>query len=141
MADGSKKSIEKLEKGDVVLGQDDAHNEVLEMETPDIGARKLYAFNGGDFFVTEEHPFWLKSGQWAAINPEATLKERKDFSELYGDIKKLEIGDILQLENNNFMTLEKIESRDRHNPKMPVYNPRLSGNKTYYANGFLVHNK
>ena len=141
LADGTEKSIERLVAGDVLLGMDGVHNTVIEMEVPFIGDRVLYAFNGGNFFVTAEHPFMLETGQWASIDPEATEEEQPGFEEKYGKIKSLEVGDVVVLKDNKKLKLEIIESRDRYTKTMPVYNPVLDGNHTYYADGFLVHNK
>jgi hypothetical protein len=141
MADGTEKAIERLVAGDIVLGMDGAHNTVLDMEVPPIGDRVLYAFNGGNFFVTREHPFMLETGQWASINPNATKDEKPAFTEKYGDIKSLEVGDVILTKDGQKVKLETIESRDRYTKTMPVYNPVLDGNHTYYADGFLVHNK
>ena len=146
MADGSEKNIEELQIGDVLLGMDGAHNKVIRMEVPKLkdrpeNDRSIYAFNGGDFFVTSEHPFMLETGQWASINPPMTYIRQPRFKEKYGEVKKLEIGDVIVRLNGEKETIEKIESRDRYSADMPVYNPTLDGNSTYYANGFLVHNR
>lgn len=140
MADGSEKAIENVQVGDVVSGMDGAENEVLKVHIVPVADRELYAFNGGDFFVTHEHPFMTTDG-WKSIKPEATLEWNPKFIEQFGDIKPLQEGDILIKENGEKVTLETIESRDRYPHDMPVYNFQLTGNQTYYADGYLVHNK
>lgn len=141
MSDGTEKAIEKIVSGDIVIGMDGTTNTVTGVEVPPIGERVLYAFNGGNFFVTREHPFMLENGQWASINPNATEHEQPGFEKKYGRMKSLVVGDTIILKDNKKMTLATIESRDRYTKTMPVYNLLLDGNHTYYADGFLVHNK
>ncbi len=141
MADGTEKAIEWIQTGEKVLGMDGMVNTVTGVEIPYLGERLLYAFNGGSFFVTEEHPFRLESGQWASISPEATSDEQPEFEEKFGKVKPLKVGDTIVMKNGKTMTLETIESRGRNTKTMPVFNLLLDGNHTYYADGFLVHNK
>jgi hypothetical protein len=140
MADGSKKSIEDVNIGDQVLGADGQINNVEEIILHDIKERSLYSFNGGSFFVTAEHPFMTEQG-WKAIDPELTINLNADFVAEHGKPNVLMVGDKLVLETGEMMLLETIESRDRYPVKMPVYNLRVDGNSTYYADGYLVHNK
>ena len=74
MADGSLRAIEAIEVGDQVLGRDGRVNTVMEIERVPLGRRKLYAFNGGRPFVTEEHPFMTRHG-WRSIEPDSTREE------------------------------------------------------------------
>ena len=141
LADGNERAIELIKAGDLVLGMDGQYNTVTGVEVPPIGDRELYAFNGGNYFVTREHPFMLDTGQWASINPDATEEEQPGFGDKYGAVKSLQVGDTIVLKNGGKMTLETIESRGRYTKTMPVYNLLLDGNHTYYADGFLVHNK
>lgn len=141
MADGTEKAIEWIQAGEKVLGMDGMINTVTGVEIPYLGERLLYAFNGGNFFVTEEHPFRLESGQWASISPEATSDEQPEFEEKFGKVKPLKVGDTIVMKDGKTMTLETIESRGRNTKTMPVFNLLLDGNHTYYADGFLVHNK
>src|SRR5690606_13230117 len=53
-------------------------NRVVEIETPLLGDRKLYAFGDMPAFVTAEHPFMTREG-WKSIDPEATLEETGTF--------------------------------------------------------------
>ena len=90
--------------------------------------------------MTAEHPFMTEEG-WKAIDPELTINRNADFVEQYGKPNVLKVGDVLIKENGKKMLIETIESRDRYPTKMPVYNLRVNGNSTYYADGYLVHNK
>ena len=74
MADGSLRAIDTIKVGDQVLGRDGRVNTVMEIERVPLGRRKLYAFNGGRPFVTEEHPFMTRHG-WRSIEPDSTREE------------------------------------------------------------------
>ena len=74
MADGTTKPIALVERSAIcVLGQTGV-NRVEAIERPLLGARRLYALNGGASFVTSEHPFQTEEG-WKAIDPAATAAE------------------------------------------------------------------
>ncbi|MFH1375672.1 MAG: Hint domain-containing protein, partial [Patescibacteria group bacterium] len=109
-------------------------NTVIAFDHVKLGNRKLYSFNGGGFFVTGEHPFMSKEGVWKSIDPQATLRENPQLV-----VEQLEIGDVL-LTQDGEVEIKQIdfESAD---PETPLYNFVLGGNNTYYADGYLVHNK
>lgn len=138
MADGSKKPIEDLEPGDQLLGQNGSVNTVQKLNIRPLLDYDLYAINGSNFYVTAEHPFMTPEG-WKSIDPEKTLREAPDdFKE--GEISKLETGDFLIHENGELVEVKTIEGRGRYPRNMPVYNPSVTGDNTYFADGLLVHN-
>ncbi len=132
MADGSLKAIEAVKIGDVLEGET-SDNTVLAFHRPPKSDGILYGFNGGAPFVTAEHPFMTTKG-WKSINPEKTKREHIGI-----EVTKLEKGDELVTEHGT----EKIEMiTSKEVPQdTPLYNFVLSGDRTYYADGFLVHNK
>jgi hypothetical protein len=132
MADGSKKNIQDVQIGDVLKG-DTTDNTVLGYHQPTLDDGKLYGFNGGEAFVTAEHPFMTTKG-WKSINPEKTKKEHIGIS-----VTTLEIGDVLVTEKG-FVTIKSIQSKDAPTTTK-LYNFILDGDHTYYADGYLVHNK
>jgi hypothetical protein len=134
MSDGSSKNIKDVEVGDKVLGSGGTYNTVVDIETPDLGKRKLYSFNGGELFVTNEHPFMSSDG-WKAINSQETYKEQPKLAE---KVTNLEVGDVLVTDDGN-VEVDTIDSSVADN--QVVYNLLLEENNTYYANGYLVHNK
>lgn len=157
MADGTTKAIGDVAIGDLVLGEGGCVNRVMEIETPCLGERKLYAFNDGAPFVTAEHPFMTRDG-WKSIDPEATFAETGHFR-----VASLAAGDELVVLANvsaravpmaagdpaamtemvvetAHLALARIDA-DEDDPARTVYNLRLNGNNTYFANAFLVHNK
>ena len=131
MADGTKKPINELKVGDVVRGET-RYNKVLK--APEIKKEaKLYGFNGGEKFVTEAHPFKTLDG-WKAINPQETPKEGHDI-----EVTKLMVGDMIIREDGSHFEVKSIDATDDQD--LTVYNPVLDGDNTYYADGYLVHNK
>jgi len=151
MADGSETRICDIKVGDRVMSGEGRINAVVAVETPRLSGRKLYAFNGGDFFVTAEHPFLTPAG-WKAIDPVATAEENPALT-----VASLAAGDLLTVaipsgagtQGNlavalalatRLMPLERIDSIEA-DPRMVVYNLLLDGDHSYVANGFVVHNK
>jgi len=132
MADGTNKNIEDVEIDEEILGQNGA-NKVIDYDRPKLGDRKLYSFNGGKAFVTSEHPFMTEGG-WKSIDPEETLKENPNLT-----VAILNIGDVI-ITDSESITIESIESHEG-NAENTVYNFKLDGDHSYYADGYLVHNK
>lgn len=152
MADGSSKPIALVTVGDHVLGRDGSINRVHAIDTPELGERRLYAFNGGAPFITHEHPLLTGRG-WAAINPAATADENPSLA-----VETLVVGDTLfrlvaakvpamatgpadtaEVE----LATEPLASIVPHvaDPATQLYNLLLDQDHTYFANGYLVHNK
>lgn len=134
MCDGTQKFIADVKIGDAVLGVDGEENIVLEYDRPLVGRREVYSFNDGKPFVTAEHPFMTSEG-WKALNPLLTVQEG-----WLDPIGSLGIGDYLEGLGQPLIELKAFEAH-KFDPQTPLYNFKLSGNHTYYANGFLVHNK
>ncbi|MCP4471570.1 MAG: hypothetical protein GY815_12965 [Gammaproteobacteria bacterium] len=133
MADGSDKQIADVKKGEAVLGMNHEKNIVTDIEVPDLGARSVYSFNDGKPFVTHEHPFMTSNG-WKSLSPVETQSEHGMV------VKTLAEGDFLETLGRVYTELDQIDVHT-FDPETPVYNLLLSGNNTYYAAGFLVHNK
>lgn len=133
LADGSTKPMTELKQGDVVRGK--KHDNTVLAVPNHVNAGTIYGFNGGKPFVTGGHPFWTKDG-WKAIDPSLTLAD----DERHGvKAAKLQIGDKLWLSNGKRLEITSIDAHDA-DPSQ-VFNPVVSGDHTYYANGILVHNK
>ena len=131
LANGKEIPIERLKAGDILLGPGGTHNKVIKLQIDPKKDWKVYAFNGGRYFVTRNHVFQTTTG-WAAINPESALRENPQLK-----IRKLKIGDVL-ITLKGSMRIEKITSKIiKHSV---VYSPELDGDHEYYADGFLVHN-
>jgi hypothetical protein len=151
LAGGGEKRIEEVRVGDLVLGRDGAVNTVTGIERPRLGGRLLYGFNGGRAFVTAEHPFWTAEG-WKAIDPAATARENPRLR-----VGALAVGDrIAAVEalaaRSGVVPVSYAPARVRDiaidaiaavraDPDTVVYNLLLDGDHTYFADGYLVHNK
>ncbi len=152
MADGSRKPIALVTIGDDVLGQDGTPNRVEAIDMPYLGDRQLYAFNDDIPFITHEHPLMTGRG-WAAINPAATAVENPSLP-----VETLLVGDALyrlaaarvpamatgSAESAEIeLTTERLVSIVPHyaDPATRLYNLLLDQDHTYFANGYLVHNK
>lgn len=154
MADGTTRPIEEVTVGDLVIGAGGAVNRVESIETPQLGGRLLYALNDGYAFVTAEHPFMTDEG-WKAVDPAATSRENPALI-----VGKLQVGDRLHAlcgvlaavgagvgsgSSSVEIDVAQIElhgiDQQTADANMVVYNLRLDGNHTYFANDLLVHNK
>lgn len=154
MADSSEKPIELIEIGDRVMGLDGATNRVVAIERPRLGGRGLYALGGGRHFVTPEHPFFTRAG-WKAIDPVATRSENpslavgrlRAFDEVAVarfDIQGGSVGNLaLALPLALTLAYRPVGriTACAADPLTLVYNLILDGDHTYFADGFLVHNK
>lgn len=131
LADGTQKNIQDVKIGDVLKGET-TNNTVVGFHRPILDG-KLYSFNGGRYFVTEEHPFKTTDG-WKSINPAKTALENIGIT-----VTQLKVGDTL-LTDEGSVKLNSIDGK--YMPETtPLYNFKLDGDHTYYADGYLVHNK
>ncbi len=145
MADGSRKSIEDVKVGDMVIGYnidtgEFREAEVLQLESPVREGLYTIGFEDGSTIqVTNEHPFYVKKADgketWASIVPEETYKETKSID----DVASLEEGDRILREDKTWLLVEDISYTDG---TVKTYNLReVSGYDNFYADGLLVHNK
>jgi hypothetical protein len=132
MADGTNKNIQDVKIGDILKGEK-TNNKVLGFHDPKLNDKKLYSFNGGRYFVTAEHPFKTIDG-WKSINPVLTAKENIGIT-----VTELKVGDTLITETGKVL-LKTIDSKN-DKADTQLYNFILDGDHTYYADGYLVHNK
>ncbi|HWC57506.1 MAG TPA: hypothetical protein VG621_00940 [Candidatus Paceibacterota bacterium] len=132
LANGTKENIEDVKVGDVLKG-DTTNNVVVGFHRPLLNDDKLYAFNGGSYFVTAEHPFMTTEG-WKSIDPTKTRDENIGIT-----VTPLHVGDRL-VTDHGLVTITTIESKSAP-ANTQLYNFFLTGDHTYYADGYLVHNK
>ena len=137
MADGSLKNIQDVQIGEKVVGRNGEISPVLGVHRPSVkesaGGNKVYAFNGGRFFVTAEHPFLTTEG-WKAIDPVISKEKHPEIS----SIAHLKIGDTL-ITDHGKVVINSITSKEV-DPDTTVYNLILGGDHTYIADGYIVHN-
>lgn len=154
MADGTSTPIEQISIGDSVLGSDGTPNRVLDVATPLLGDRPLYSLNGGGYFVAASHPFMTQNG-WKSLDPSATTARQPELEvgllqvgdqvrTLLGVLAPVGSGDLgvaahSEIETE-YMLIERIDKTDA-DPSTPLFNLRLDGDHTYFANDRMVHNK
>jgi len=119
MLDGSKKSIENLNVGDLVKSWDSEKGIVNGTVTRTFrGKTEAYLIINGKLRVTPSHPFYVNGNLVEAGN--------------------LKIGDRLQNQNNSHVRVKEIHFIAE---PAPVYNFEVNGEHNYFAEGVLVHNK
>lgn len=156
MADGTSRPIAGIVSGDLVLGDDGRINRVVSNDHHMLGDRPLYGFNGSAPFVTASHPFMTDDG-WKAVDPTFTFSEHH-----LPAVQRLQVGDRLvlltgvlahvtlgspltstatplEIETGS-ISLESLNGSAAP-ASTPLFNLRLDGNHTYFANELLVHNK
>ena len=149
MADGTLKNIEDVVIWDKLLWSDWSINTVKWYDRPQLGERKLRSINGSKYFVSDEHPF-KTTDWWKAFDPVMAKMEivnalnqgwlvSDETTEDLLNISQLWIWDTLirKIWNETIVSL----SSKTGNPNTQLYNFALDGNNTYYADGYLVHNK
>ena len=137
LANGTFTNIEDVQIGDVLLGQDGAHNKVVEFLRPTLGATgaSLIAFNGGKPFMTSDHPVYVKDGGWKSFDPDMT------HSKYSMTVTKYNIGDVIDTPDGIGLEIKSIEEYTDQDQDQVIYNFKLDGNHTYVADGLVVHNK
>lgn len=160
MADGTSRSIETIAAGDCVIGAHGEVNRVLGIDTPLLGDRLLYGFNGGRAFVTRDHPLMTAAG-WKAVAPReaaaahpgtgpiGALAEGDELVMLAGVTKRAvpmaagaeRTGPHLEVVCETALVRLTAIAAYQGNPTQPVFNLRVAGNHTYFADGYLAHNK
>ena len=119
LVDGSEKNVSEISVGDEVK-TDKGDGIVTKIYPSKAGGQKLYGFNDKEPFVTEAHPFMTQDG-WKKIS-------------------EVTEGDTLYRNGKGIVTVESITSKDIPEDT-PVYNFHVDGHETYFADGYLVHNK
>lgn len=131
MADGTFKVIQNIIVGDQVLGANGAINDVVQLK-PRFHTGQVYGINGKSVFATGSHPFMTIDG-WKAFDD---VEARKIHPEL--DIQLISVGDTLVRADGKKETILTISSEYQ---EVQVYNFEVTGERDYYADGYLVHNK
>lgn len=170
MADGTTKPIELIEVGDEVVTEVKLTSDegIVDYSTQDglvlklhpehtVGShmdacKKLGYTDAGLFSLsvknnegvvydhlikfTPEHPFLTKRG-WAALVPD---ERTEPWISEQTEALKLEVGDFV-LNGADWDEIVEIHFDHTVSNDIPVYNITVSKGHSYYANGFLVHNK
>ena len=134
MGDGTEKRIDEVEVGEEVLNDQGTKSTITNIQKHENS--EIYGFNGGEAFVTKDHPLLVKTdgkNEWKSIDPEWVAP----FS--HGvDALRLEVGDIL-LKGENKEEME-VTSIEKEGVDDLTYNLVLDTVHTYYANDYIAHN-
>lgn len=137
MASGESKAIEDVVVGDMVMSQGEngetAASRVERLIRPVSDSMCRIEFDSGDSLeVTESHPFLTDQG-WRAIDEEAARAEQPGV-----EIVSLEVGDAMYKEDG---TRPRVTGISCWSEKSQVYNFTVDNAHTYFAGGYLAHNK
>lgn len=135
MADGTSRSIEFVQLGDLVLGRDGAINQVLELHHLPVETRDIYTINES-LELTDSHPVLTVSG-WKSFNVTASNEIHPDLevSELHSGDKLVKFSELLSTHEDRLRTIDIREET------VAVYNLDVDGDDTFIVNNFVVHNK
>jgi hypothetical protein len=123
-------AIQDLKVGDILLDGNNKEVEVKAVMKYSHNGKK-YSINGGEYFVTEAHPFKSTLG-WKAMNSELANIVTPDLN-----ITDLIIGDVVYTEDG----LEIIFRIDWLESNENIYNIEVSNTHEFIADGYIVHNK
>lgn len=137
MHDRSLKKIEDVVIGDRLLGQHGEINTVIAYDYAHLAGRDIIGINNMGRFKTPEHPLYTTEG-WKSYSSETF---RKDFPAMsYLNVSDLKIGDKIYNSTGSWVEIQSFQVY-KNEPDQTVYNFKLDGNHTYYANGLLAHNR
>jgi hypothetical protein len=135
MADGTYRSIENVQLGDLVLGFGGGINQVLELHHLPVETRDIYTINDS-LELTDSHPVLTVSG-WKSFNVGASKEIHPDL-----EVTELLAGDKLikynELQSSHEDRLRTVGLREE---TVAVYNLDVDGDDTFVVNNFVVHNK
>ena len=142
LSNGDVKDIENIVEGDIVVSYNESlgiqeDKEVTSTVSPVHDDLVKYTFsNGTDITSTHDHPFYVNDFVLAAYKPELT-NERYDLSTTVTNIK---VGDIVHtVDNEDSIQIVSIEELPKEDTQTYIFS--VEGNRNFYANGILVHNK
>jgi hypothetical protein len=142
LTDRSSKPIEQIMVGDSVMSFDPGigmfvWSRVFEIESPIRNDYYIISFRDGSILrITDEHPVYSRSNGeegWASIIPE---KAMEDSGMTVGQLHE---GDEVLSSTGSWVEIAGIEHVEE---RVQTYNlKRVSNTNTFFAGGFLVHNK
>jgi intein/homing endonuclease len=140
--DGDTKNIEDVVEGDVVLSfneetKEQEPKEVVGVKSPIHDDLVKYTLsNGIEITSTYDHPYYVNGLTLASYKPEWT-NERYD---LPSAVSKIKVGDfVYPLDGDVNVEIVSIEELPRVETQTYIFS--VDGNRNFYANGILVHNK
>jgi hypothetical protein len=135
--DGEKIKIENIKEGaEVLTYHKERGNEkgvVIKLLKPKSNNIIQIEFEDGTKIqCTKEHPIYIKGKGWSSVTPLRSIIKHGVKS------KKLKVGDIALKEilETKITNISNVITEEQE-----LYNLMINGNRNYYANGVLVHNK
>jgi hypothetical protein len=142
LANGDTKNIEDIVVGDVVVSYNEEngiqeYKEVVKLQSPIHDDLVKYTFsNGTEITCTYDHPFYVNDLTLSSYKPEWT-NERYDLPSVVSEIK---VGDfVYPLDGDVNVQIVSIEELPRVETQTYIFS--VDGNRNFYANEILVHNK
>ncbi|MCX6123735.1 MAG: hypothetical protein NTV34_03140 [Proteobacteria bacterium] len=146
MADGTTKQIGLVRPDDEILSYDQTNGKVSKSTVKSVRSSvvlekiEVGLANGGSIFISNNHPMFLATGEWAAIDPNLAAKEvRSPMS-----IQKLESGMKVMVANENHLGLTPVEVTSIHSTGEFIQMVNIDSaapHKNFFAYGALVHNR
>jgi len=140
MGDGTEKGIEEIVIGDTVISyNEDLHvleeKKVVDVNSPIHDDLVEYVFSDGKTIIsTYDHPYYIEGLKLASYKPSWT-NERYQLP----DVTEIKVGDKLYTSNGETVEILSIRELERINTQTHIIS--VDGNRNFYANGILVHNK
>ena len=143
MSDSSKKNIEDIKEGDLILNVD-IESKTIQVDTVLLVPTELKKYrkivavfnNGTTNEFSPAHPYFVLNKGWAVYD----LDEAK--TELEFNVVKLEVGDSVYYYDKGILKSTTIISITDTKDYIEMYNiENVKNNHTFFANGILVHNK
>lgn len=139
MANGTKKNIEDIEIGDVVLSLNEdtlelEKKEVYDIDTPIHSDMVTYELEDGTKITsTVDHPYYTHNLELVSFDPELTNEEY----DLHLEVSEIKVGDVLR---KGDWGSEVVDIRP-FNEETQTFIISVEDNHNFFANGILVHNK
>ena len=141
MADDTKKAIDKIEVGDVVLSfntKDKVYEEVKVKSIEKVMYYRLVRValeSGVQLTMTGDYPIWAEKG-WISVDPDQTnAKDR------YTNVRRCHIGDFVLFYNITSTDFVELSTIQGVMGPTQAYSIELDGGDAIIANGFLVGQK
>jgi hypothetical protein len=142
LSNGDTKNIEDIVVGDVVVSYNEEsgiqeHKEVVKLQSPIHDDLVKYTFsNGSEITCTYDHPLYVNDLTLSSYKSEWT-NERYDLPSVVSEIK---VGDfVYPIDGDVNVEIISIEELPRVETQTYIFS--VDGNRNFYANEILVHNK
>lgn len=137
LQNGSTKNIEDIKVGDKVISEDtngkQSISTVASLEQPvSDNLCEIKYTDGESLKVTKGHPLFTQNG-WKAIDMNEASKEDPGVP-----VSTLKVGDFMKKITGSWAQISNVSCK---NETVQTYNLTVDNNHSYFAGGFLAHNK